>query len=97
MADKPDKVVTLTLNANGLAVPDQDPIVIKKSEQQIRWCAGFEFTIDIEDYSDVKYSAGGATDCAFSARTGKFDTEKRYKYSITANGKVNDPDIDLKP
>jgi|GEM_PF-2103093 len=96
MADQPDKVVTLTLNSSGLPVPNQDPIPVKKNNQKIKWCADFQFTISIDGYSDVNYGAGG-NGCAYSAKTGYFTSEQRYKYSITANGQTNDPDIDVEP
>jgi len=92
---QPDKVVNITLNSSGLPVPDQDPIEIKKDSQKIKWCADFQFTVDIEDYTDLNYGNGGG--CAFSAKTGYFTTEKKYKYSITANGQTNDPEVDVKP
>jgi hypothetical protein len=97
MADQEsDKVVTITLNGSGLPVPSVDPIPVKKDRQKIKWCAAFPFTIDIEGYTDVKYGTGGGT-CAHDAKTGNFTTQKPYKYSITANGQTNDPDIDVQP
>lgn len=93
----PDKVVTITLNSSGLPVPDHDPVEVKKDSQKIRWCADFQFTITIEGYSDVNY--GSSSGCTFSAKTGFFNAAvgTHYKYSITANGKTNDPGIDVKP
>jgi len=93
---QPDKVVRLTLNQKGLPVPDQDPVVVKKSEQKLKWSADFPFSIDIEGYSDMKYGSGDA-DGPHSCKTGLFHEERRHKYSITANGQTNDPDIDIKP
>lgn len=93
---QPDKVVRITLDASGLPVPDQDPIEVKKDNQKIRWCADFEFQIDVEGYDDLKYTTGGS-DCPFRCTTGTFPEIRTYKYSITANGKTNDPDIDIKP
>ncbi len=94
--DQPDKVVRLSLNANGLAVPNQDPIEVKKGHQKIKWSADFPFTIDVDGYSDVGYGSGDG-DGSHSCKTGYFSDEKKYKYSITANGKTNDPEIDVKP
>ena len=91
-----DKVVNITLNGSGLPVPDQDPIHVKKANQKIRWCAAFEFQIDVEGYSDLNYGTGGG-DCAFRCSTGTFPDIGTYKYSITANGQTNDPEIDIVP
>lgn len=92
--DQPDKVIRLSLNTAGLAVPDQDPVPVKKGNQKVRWAADFPFTIEIEGYSDVQHSNGGGT---HSCKTGYFADAKPYKYSITANGKVNDPTLDVQP
>lgn len=92
---QPDKVVNITLNSSGLPVPDQDPIQVKKNSQKIKWCADFQFTVSIEGYSEVNY--GSSNECAYSAKTGYFTNQKRYKYSITANGVTNDPEIDIQP
>jgi hypothetical protein len=78
-----------------MPVPDQDPVQVKKGNQKLKWCASFPFTIDIEGYSDTSYGSDG--EAPHHCRTGIFDQERRYKYSITANGKTNDPDIDIKP
>ncbi|MGN6183751.1 MAG: hypothetical protein ACTHQM_08870 [Thermoanaerobaculia bacterium] len=94
---QPEKVVRLTLNDQGLAVPDQDPIVVKKDNQKIRWCADFEFKIEMPGYTDLTYGTGGASDCKYRCTTGTFPEVRRYKYSIIANGKTNDPDVDVKP
>jgi hypothetical protein len=91
-----DKVVTITLDASGLPVPNMDPIPVKKDKQKIRWCAAFPFTIDIDGYTDVKHGTSGGT-LPHDAKTGTFKTQKLHKYSITANGKTNDPDIDVQP
>jgi ssDNA-binding replication factor A large subunit len=97
MADLTDKVVRLSINSAGLAVPDQDPVEVNRHNQKIRWAADFQFTIDIEGYSDVKHSTNGSGDGErFTAKTGYF-TGQHHKYSITANGKVNDPDISVRP
>lgn len=97
MADLSDKVVRLSLNSEGFAVPDQDPVEVNRGNQKIRWSADFQFTIDIDGYTDVKYTTNGAgNDSPYNAKTGYFSGTK-HKYSITANGKVNDPEIDVKP
>lgn len=90
--EHPDKVVRITMK-DGIPVPDQDPIELKKSNQKLRWAADFDFRITIEDYSDIKYSGGSE----FSCKTGKFDDERRHKYTISAKGVDNDPMIDIKP
>ena len=90
-----DKVVRITME-NGVPVPDQDPVRVKKAGQKVRWCADFEFQISIEDYDDVNYTPGGSS-CLFSAKTGYFNTERQYKYTISANGVDNDPTLDVRP
>lgn len=95
---QPDKVVRLTLNSEGLAVPDQDPIVVsQKANQKVRWCADFEFQIEVEGYTDLTYGTGGNSDCAFRCTTGTFPSIRKYKYSIIAKGKTNDPELDIRP
>ena len=91
----PDKTVTLSLNEQGYAVPNQDPITVERNQQKIKWCAPFEFQIQIEGYDDVKYK-NGSGDCPYEAKTGLF-AGQRYKYSIVANGKTNDPEIVVQP
>ena len=91
-----EKVVQLSLNKEGLAIPDQDPIIVKKDNQKVRWCADFDFTIDVQGYDDLKYSKSSGAD-PYRCVTGTFSDVRRYKYSITANGKTNDPDLDVKP
>lgn len=93
--EQPDKVVRITMQ-NGLPVPDQDPVQVKKDNQKVRWCADFNFTIDIAGYKDVTYSSGGSN-CAYRATTGTFGNITNYKYSITANGVTNDPELEVKP
>lgn len=93
--EQPDKVVRITMQ-NGLPVPDQDPIEVKKDNQKVRWCAEFDFKIDINGYSDVNYVNGGG-DCAYRCTTGTFPNITSYKYSITANGITNDPDLIIRP
>ena len=95
MADEPDKVVTITMQG-GLPVSSPDPVPVKKNNQRIKWCADFDFRITIDGYTDVSYTSGG-NGCAFQAKSGKFDQERNYKYTITANGVDNDPGIEVKP
>ena len=91
--EQSEKVVRITMQ-NGLPVPDQDPIVVKKDNQKVRWSADFDFRIDVEGYKDMKYgSASGDYRCT----TGTFPDIRKYKYSITANGVTNDPELDVKP
>ncbi|HET8774579.1 MAG TPA: hypothetical protein VFP80_12325 [Thermoanaerobaculia bacterium] len=75
-------------------MPDQDPIQIRKDNQKVRWCADFKFTIDVDGYTDMKYSNGGSD---YGCTTGTFAEIKKYKYSITANGVTNDPELDIRP
>lgn len=99
MADEvEDKVVKVTLNSDGLPVPNEDPVPVRKDKQKIKWCATFPFTISIVGYTDVKPGTGSG-DCAHTAKTGNFKDPvgTRFKYSITANDKTNDPDIDIQP
>jgi len=97
MADLSDKVVRLSKNSAGLGVPDQDPVEVNRGNQRIRWAADFEFQIDIDGYSDVKYTTNGPDgDSRYNAKTGYF-TGKSHKYSIIVDGKVNDPEISIKP
>jgi len=93
--EQPDKVVRITMQ-NGLPVPDQDPVQVKKDKQKVRWCADFDFRIDITGYNDVNYQPGSG-DCAYRCTTGTFSSITNYKYSITANGVTNDPELEIKP
>jgi hypothetical protein len=90
--EQPDKVVQITMQ-NGIPVPDQDPIVVKKDNQKLRWAAAFDFRITVDGYTDLKYAHGSD----YSCKTGNFTQERRYKYTISANGVDNDPNIDIKP
>ena len=90
-----EKVVTITMR-DGLPVPDQDPVQIQKDSQKVRWCAEFDFTIDVDGYKDLKYTTDGSNP-RYRCTTGTFPDVKKYKYSITANGVTNDPDVDVKP
>lgn len=91
--EQPDKVVRITMS-NGLPVPDQDPVVVKKDNQKVRWSADFDFKITIDGYTDMQYNSGGGD---YRCTTGKFADVRKYKYSITANGVTNDPDLDIRP
>jgi hypothetical protein len=88
-----DKKVTISMQ-HGMPVPDKDPIEVEKDNQKVKWEAGFEFKITVEDYDDIKYSQSGST---YQAKSGAFGTIKQYKYTISANGVDNDPTIDVKP
>jgi hypothetical protein len=85
-----DKVVRVSLDSTGLPVPDQDPVRVKKDKQKIRWTAPFDLRITVEGYDDVRCSGG-------ECKSGVFDREAVYKYTIHANGRDNDPSIDVKP
>ena len=95
--DKPDKVVRLSKNSAGLGVPDQDPVEVNRGDQKIRWCADFPFTIDIDGYTDVKYTTNGdGNPDPYNCKSGYFSGTS-HKYSITVDGLVNDPEIQIKP
>jgi len=91
--EQPEKVVRITMS-NGLPVPDQDPIEVKKDNQKVRWYADFDFRIDVDGYDEMHYSNGGGD---YRCTTGTFPEIRNYKYSITANGVTNDPNLDIKP
>lgn len=88
-----EKVVRITMK-DGLPVPDQDPVKVKKDNQKVRWAADFDFRITVDGYTDVTYSSGGGQ---FFAKSGAFSTIKQYKYTIGANGVDNDPILDIEP
>lgn len=88
-----EKVVRITMK-DGLPVPDQDPVKVKKDNQKVRWSADFDFKITVDGYTDVSHSAGGGQ---FHAKSGAFDTIKQYKYTISAGGVDNDPVLDIEP
>jgi len=93
---QPDKVVQIKMHiGTGLPVPDDDPIIVKKGNQKVKWTADFPFTIDIEDYTKCEHGKDGNN--SHHCITDYFDEERKYKYSITANGKTNDPELDVKP
>lgn len=91
-----DKVVRITLNEAGFPVPDHDPIAVKQNAQRVRFSADFDFSIRINDYTDVSAASRGG-DGAYVVKTGIFRDEKQYKYDIIANGNVTDPTLDVKP
>lgn len=91
-----DKVVRITLNEAGFPVPDQDPVPVKQNAQKVRFSADFDFSIRINDYTDVG-AARKAGDGTYEVKTGIFGDEKQYKYDIVANGNVTDPILDVKP
>jgi hypothetical protein len=62
----------------------------------VKWSADFPFTIDIEGYSEVTYGPGDG-DGPHNCKTGYFQRDQQYKYSITANGITNDPTLDVQP
>lgn len=82
--------------ANGLPVPDVDPVHVTRGNQKIRWCADFQFQITVEGYDDLNYTSGGG-DCSFGCKTGTFPDVGKYKYTISANGVDNDPEVDVDP
>ncbi|HEU4889749.1 MAG TPA: hypothetical protein VFV49_17830 [Thermoanaerobaculia bacterium] len=88
-----EKVVRITMK-DGLPVPDQDPVVVKKDNQKVRWAADFDFRITVDGYSDVRHTNGGGQ---YHAQTGAFGTIKQYKYTISAGGVDNDPVLDIQP
>ncbi len=90
--EQPDKVVRITMQ-DGIPVPDQDPVAIRKNDQKLRWTADFDFRITIDGYANLTYSNNSEYTC----KTGSFPSEQQYKYTISANGVDNDPTIDVKP
>lgn len=88
-----EKAVRITMK-DGLPIPDQDPIKVKKDNQKVRWSADFDFKITIDGYGDVSYSSGGGQ---YYAKSGAFATIRQYKYTISANGVDNDPILDVLP
>jgi len=91
-----DKVISITLNGSGLPVANPDPAQVQKDNQKVRWCADFQFTITIDGYDDLTYNSGGSG-CTYRCTSGTFGEIKKYKYSITANGQTNDPELDIRP
>lgn len=94
--EQPDKVIRVTLDSSGLPIPSENPVHAKKDNQKIRWCADFDFQIEVDGYGDLT-SATNGSDCRFKVTSGKFGEIKQYKYTIIANGKANDPEIVVDP
>lgn len=99
MPNENEKVVNISLNASGVPVPDQDPVQVWRNSDRVKWSAPFEFSISIDGYSDITYSKGGQGNSDHFCKTGVFgdSASSKYKYTITANGVDNDPEIDVKP
>ena len=95
-SEQPDKVIRVTLDSSGLPIPSENPVHAKKDNQKIRWCADFDFQIEVDGYGDLTPEQNGS-DCRFKVTSGKFVEIKEYKYSIIANGKTNDPEIVVDP
>lgn len=93
------KEVQISLNADGLPVPDTDPVQVWRNTDKVKWVAPFEFTISVDGYDDITYSKGGNGNGEHHCKTGFFgdNANSRYKYTISANGVDNDPDIEVKP
>lgn len=96
MPSENDKVVRVTLDSSGLPVPSVNPVRARKDNQKIRWCADFDFQIEVEGYDDLTSGENG-NDCRFNVVSGPFGEIKEYKYSIIANGQTNDPEIVIDP
>lgn len=96
--NQPDKVVRITLDGSGMPVPGENRVKVKKGRQRVRWCAGFPFSIQFEGSPDMSSGPGGG-DCPNDAKAGPFDQEAGtvLKYSIRANGKLNDPEVEIEP
>lgn len=96
--EHPDKVVRISLNGSGLPVPEANRVQVKREKQKIRWCADFDFAIEIDGSSSVPSGPGGG-DCAHALKLGPFvqPIGTIIKYSIIANGQTNDPEIDIQP
>jgi hypothetical protein len=99
MSTDSEKVVNISLNAEGVPVPDTDPVQVWRNSEKVKWAAPFEFKISIDGYDDVTYSKGGNGNSEHFCKTGLFgdSANKKYKYTISANGVDNDPDIEVKP
>src|SRR5262245_58360055 len=92
-----EKVVTITLDSNGFPVAVPESAQIKKDNQKVRWCSEYDFALTFDGgYSELTYNSGG-NDCRYRCSSGTFGEIKKYKYSITINGKTTDPDVDVKP
>ena len=80
-----EKIVRITLDSSGLPVPDEDPVVLYVGDS-VSWTAPFSFAIRIPEFPELH---GTETVVLFEPGT--------YKYSITANGRTNDPEIEVLP
>lgn len=78
-----EKIVRITLDPSGLPVPDEDPVVLHVGDS-VSWTAPFSFAIQIPEFPELH---GTETVVLFEPGT--------YKYSITANGRTNDPEIEV--
>lgn len=94
MAGETEKVVRIIMR-DGIPVPEQDPIELRKGLQRLKWSADFQFSISIEDYDELTYSDNDAR--RYHCRTGMFPQVRTHKYTISANGVDNDPVLDIKP
>src|SRR6185436_16191428 len=97
--DQPDdKVVRITLDGSGMPIPDQNRVKVKKDKQKVKWCADFAFQIQIEGSASTPSGTGGG-DCAHVLKSGFFNQQAMtvIKYSIAANGKINDPEVEIEP
>lgn len=93
---RPDKEVRITLDPSGLPIAKPDPVEIWRDDQKLKWAADFDFTIKIDGYDKIEYSKGGGAER--HCKTDFFDSaRKQYKYTISANGKDNDPEILVLP
>jgi hypothetical protein len=89
-------MVRITLNGNGLPVANPDPAPARKGIQKVQWSAAFPFTISFKGAPDLPSapSPGG-----YDAQSGVFNQplHDKVKYSITANGQTNDPEVEIVP
>jgi hypothetical protein len=94
-----EKVVQIRLDERGWPVPDTDPVEVWRNKDKVKWTAPFEFKISIDGYDDVTHSKGGNGSAEHFCKTGFFDdaAKSKYKYTISANGIDNDPDLEIKP
>ena|SRR5687767_379859 len=94
----PDKVVRITLDGSGMPVPDENRVKIRKDTQKVKWCADFQFTIEMADAAALPSSPGDGG-CAHGAKSRFFGEAVGtvIKYSIRANGRLNDPEIEIQP
>jgi len=93
-----DKVVRITLDSHGMPIPQENRVNVRKEKQKLRWCADFPFSIQFDGAADVPSKSSGG-DCPNDAKAGPFYEEigTVLKYSIRANGKLNDPEVEIVP